>query len=56
MSKLMTKKQYLASGNRIISAYQVLLKKSEIEKTIFKENDELDIQYDKNKITITKKK
>lgn len=55
MPKLTTRKQYLASGNRIITAYQVLLKKSEIGKTNFEENDELDIQYDKNKITITKK-
>lgn len=55
MAKLTTRKQYLASGNRIITAYQVLLKKSEIEKTDFRENDELNIEYTKNKITITKK-
>jgi hypothetical protein len=55
MSKLTARKQYLASGNRIISAYQVLLQKIATENAGFNENDELNIQYFKNKIVITKK-
>ena len=52
--RLSTSKVALASGGRLISGYRLMFKKSEIEKAGFKEGDEFEATYEKDKIILKK--
>lgn len=53
--KLTANKVTLASGNKLVNGYKLMLTKSETEKAGFKAGDELEAKYQKGKITLTKK-
>lgn len=48
--------QFKQNGEKSIKGYRVSFQKTEIEKAGFKPTDELEIEYKKEKIIITKKK
>lgn len=52
--KLIATRQPLVNGKKIINAYKVTLKKSEVEKAGFKAGDRLKAKYEKCKITLIK--
>ena len=45
----------LVNGGRLIGGYKVSLTKSKVEKSGFKNGDEVNIEYKKDKIIITRK-
>ncbi len=55
MAKLQEIKEYKKDKTSFVKGYRISLKKTGIEKTEFKKEDELEIKYQKGKITITKK-
>ncbi|MBQ8234891.1 MAG: hypothetical protein IJZ36_04865 [Bacilli bacterium] len=55
MAKLQEIKEYKKDKTSFVKGYRIALKKTGIDKTEFKKDDELDIKYQKGKITITKK-
>ena len=55
MAKLQEIKEYKKDKTSFVKGYRISLKKTGIEKTEFKKDDELNINYQKGKITITKK-
>lgn len=55
MSKFQVVTQFKKNGESSIKGYRISLKKLEVEKSGFKADDELEIEYKKNKIIITKK-
>ncbi len=55
MAKLQEIKEYKKDKTSFVKGYRISLKKTGIEKTEFKKEDELNINYQKGKITITKK-
>lgn len=55
MPKLQGVEQYNAKKENSIKGYRVALSKTGVDKTGFKVNDELDVNYQKGKIIITKK-
>lgn len=56
MAKLQEIKEYKKNNETFVKGYRIALKKTGIEKTEFKKDDELDVKYQKGKITITKSK
>ena len=48
--------QFKQNGEKSIKGYRLSFKKTEIEKAGFKPTDEIEIEYKKEKIIITKKK
>lgn len=54
MAKLQEIKEYKKDKTSFVKGYRISLKKTGIEKTEFKKDDELNINYQKGKITITK--
>lgn len=55
MAKLQEIKEYKKDKTSFVKGYRISLKKTGIDKTEFKKDDELDVKYQKGKITITKK-
>ena len=55
MAKLQEIKEYKIDKTSFVKGYRISLKKTGIEKTEFKKEDELEVKYQKGKITITKK-
>ena len=55
MAKLQEIKEYKKDKTSCVKGYRISLKKTGIEKTEFKKEDELEVKYQKGKITITKK-
>lgn len=53
--RLNANKITLASGNKLINGYKVMLTKSEVEKAGFHEGDELEAEYLNEKIILKKK-
>lgn len=54
MAKLQEIKEYKKDNTSFVKGYRISLKKTGIEQTGFKKDDELDVKYQKGKITITK--
>ena len=55
MAKLQEIKEYKKDKTSFVKGYRISLKKTGIEKTELKKEDELEVKYQKGKITITKK-
>ncbi len=55
MPKLQGVEQYNAKKENSIKGYRIALSKTGIDKTGFKVNDDLDVEYKTGKIIITKK-
>lgn len=55
MAKLQEIKEYKKDSTSFVKGYRISLKKTGIDTTGFKSTDELDVSYQKGKITITKK-
>lgn len=55
MAKLQEIKEYKKDKTSFVKGYRISLKKTGIEETGFEKDDELDVRYEKGKITITKK-
>ena len=55
MAKLQEIKEYKKDKTSFVKGYRISLKKTGIEKTEFKKEDELEVKFQKGKITITKK-
>lgn len=53
--KLTANKVTLASGNKLINGYKIMLTKSDVEKAGFKAGDELKAIYKENEIILKKK-
>ena len=53
--KLSANKLTLASGEKLVNGYKLMLTKSEIEKAGFHAGDEFEAKYQKDKIILTKK-
>lgn len=55
LMKLSANKITLASGEKLVNGYKLMLTKSEIEKAGFHAGDEFEAKYQKDKIILTKK-
>lgn len=53
--KLTANKVTLASGDKLINGYKIMLAKSEVEKAGFKAGDEFEPEYKSDKIILKKK-
>lgn len=56
MANFQTVTQFKQNGEKSIKGYRIALQKTEVESAGFKATDELEIEYKKEKIIITKKK
>ena len=55
MAKLQEIKDKDKDGNSYVKGYRIALNTKGIKATGFKKNDELEVEYQKGKVTITKK-
>ena len=56
MAKFQTVTQFKKNGESSTKGYRIALQKTEVENAGFKADDDLEIEYKKEKIVITKKK
>lgn len=56
MAKFQAVTQFNKDGSKSVKGYRIALQKTEVEKSGFASTDELEIEYKKEKIIITKKK
>ncbi len=56
MARFQTVTQFKKDGKKSVKGYRIALQKTEVENAGFKADDELEIEYKKEKIVITKKK